>query len=97
MNETLTMILACLAGLLLGIFFFGGLWWTIRKGLSSPRPALWFSGSFIVRVTVTAAGFFYVFGGQGTRLLACLVGFMLGRLTVTWFTRKRGKEADHAH
>lgn len=97
MNDTLTMMLACLAGLLLGVFFFGGLWWTIRKGLSSPRPALWFSGSLIVRMAVTVAGFYYISGGQAMRLLACLAGFLIGRLAVTWFTRKRGKEADHAH
>jgi F1F0 ATPase subunit 2 len=24
---------------LLGVIFFGGLWWTVRKGLSSKRPA----------------------------------------------------------
>ena len=97
MNDTLTMIVACLAGLILGVFFFGGLWWTIRRGLSSPHPALWFSGSLIVRMTITLAGFHLVSGGHGMRLLACFVGFMIGRLAVTWFTRGRGKEADHAH
>jgi F1F0 ATPase subunit 2 len=97
MNDTFTMTLACLAGLMLGCFFFGGLWWTIRRGLSSPHPALWFSGSLVVRMAVTLAGFFFVSGGSGMRLLACLAGFMAGRLGVTWFTRERGKEADHAH
>jgi len=97
MNDTLNMILVCLAGMLLGGFFFGGLWWTVRKGLSSPRPALWFGASLLVRMAVTLAGFYYVSGGQGARLLACLFGFMAGRLAVTWFTRERGKEASHAH
>lgn len=97
MNEAINMTLACLAGLLLGTFFYGGLWWTIRKGLASPRPALWFSGSLIVRMFVTLAGFYFVSGGQGMRLLACFVGFMIGRLAITWFTRDRGKEAGHAH
>jgi len=32
MSEALTMVLAGLAGSLLGAIFFGGLWWTIRKG-----------------------------------------------------------------
>ena len=43
MNEPLTLVLALAAGGVLGAIFFGGLWWTVRKGVSSPQPALWFS------------------------------------------------------
>ena len=43
MNESLTLALAWVAGVLLGAIFFGGLWWTVRKGVSSQQPALWFS------------------------------------------------------
>jgi hypothetical protein len=32
MNETVILVLAGSAGVLLGVFFFGGLWWTVRKG-----------------------------------------------------------------
>ena len=53
-------LLAALAGLLLGIFFFGGLWWTIQKGLSSNHPGLWFFGSLIVRTGVVLIGFYLV-------------------------------------
>ena len=35
MNEFLILAVALAAGLLLGAFFFGGLWWTVRKGASS--------------------------------------------------------------
>ena len=31
MNETLALVLAWLAGGVLGAIFFGGLWWTVRK------------------------------------------------------------------
>jgi len=33
MNETLTLVLAWVAGGILGSIFFGGLWWTVRKAL----------------------------------------------------------------
>jgi F1F0 ATPase subunit 2 len=49
MNEILNLILALVAGFLLGAFFFGGLWWTVQKGLSSRRPELWFLGSLLLR------------------------------------------------
>jgi heme A synthase len=37
---------------LLGVIFFGGLWWTVRKGLSSKRPALCFFGSLLLRTSM---------------------------------------------
>ena len=37
MNEPLSLASALVAGVLLGAFFFGGLWWTVREGLSSKR------------------------------------------------------------
>ena len=48
MNEILNLILALAAGFLLGVIFFGGLWWTVQKGLSSRRPAFWFLGSLLL-------------------------------------------------
>lgn len=82
MNEQMTWILALLAGALLGLFFFGGLWWTIQKGLDSKTPALWFLGSALVRTGVTIAGFYYVSGEQWERLLACLLGFVAARFVL---------------
>ena len=87
MNELLTWIPAGIAGGLLGLFFFGGLWWTISRGLASPRPALWFFASLVLRMSVTLAGFYVVAAGQWQRLLACLLGFVLARLVVTRLTR----------
>jgi F1F0 ATPase subunit 2 len=52
MNETLTLVLASVAGVLLGALFFGGLWWTVQKGLSSKRSALWFLGSLLLRMSI---------------------------------------------
>ena len=59
-NEILTGILALLAGAGLGAFFFGGLWWTVQKGLSSKRPALLFVGSLLLRSGVVLAGFYFM-------------------------------------
>jgi F1F0 ATPase subunit 2 len=48
------------AGVLLGAIFFGGLWWTVRKGVSSKRPALCFFGSLLLRTSIALAGFYFV-------------------------------------
>jgi F1F0 ATPase subunit 2 len=86
MNEIFMIMLALVTGILLGAMFFGGLWWTIRKGLSSRQPALWFIGSLLLRTCLTLAGFYMVSDGQWERLLVCLVGFTIARPIVTRVT-----------
>lgn len=85
--EILTLGLAGFAGFLLGGIFFGGLWWTVRNGMTSERPGLWFLGSMIVRMTIVMAGFYFVGGGQWERLLSCLFGFIAARSIVVRWTR----------
>lgn len=70
------------AGTVLGVFFFGGLHWTVRKGLSSRSPALWFLASLVLRTVVTLLGFYFVSGGNVPRLAACMLGFVLSRLII---------------
>jgi len=91
MNETLLLLLAWTAGGLLGTIFFGGLWWTVRQGLSSPHPARWFLGSMLLRMGVALAGFYFVGRGDWERLVACLLGFVVGRLAVTRLTRPKNE------
>lgn len=103
MNETLILVLAGGVGLLLGAIFFGGLWWTVRKGVSSPRPALWFLGSTLLRTSIVLGGFYFVGRGHWERLVACLLGFVVARFLVMRLTRppvenhtSRVKETSHA-
>jgi F1F0 ATPase subunit 2 len=86
-NEFLLLAPPLAAGLLLGAFFFGGLWWTVITGVSSQRPALWFFGSMLLRMSITLAGFYFVGREDWRRWLLCLFGFVLARLVVTWLTR----------
>ncbi len=79
MNDPLALSLAAVAGVLLGLFFFGGLWWTVRRAVDSPRPALWVGGSLLLRMGGTAGGFVVVSAGDWQRLLACLLGFWAAR------------------
>jgi F1F0 ATPase subunit 2 len=103
MNETLRLAPALVTGVLLGAMFFGGLWWTVRKGVASQRTALWFLGSLLLRMSITLAGFYFASGGHWERLLLCLLGFVTARLIVTRLTRPPvehrnapAKEAFHA-
>jgi F1F0 ATPase subunit 2 len=102
MNDTVTLVLAWVMGVLLGGMFFGGLWWTVHKGISSKQPALLFLGSLLLRTSIVLVGFYFVARGHWERLLVCLLGFVVARLIVTWLTRAANKptslaeEANHA-
>jgi len=102
MNETVTLVLALVTGTLLGAIFFGGLWWTVRKSISSKQPALLFFGSLLLRTSIVLVGFYFITRGHWERLLVCLLGFVVARLIVTWLTRAANKptslaeEANHA-
>jgi len=86
MYEMLILALAWVAGTLLGAFFFGGLWWTVRKVGSSQQPALWVFGSLLLRMSVALTGFYVVSGSHWERMALCLLGFVMARLVVTWLT-----------
>lgn len=103
MSEVLFLAPAMAAGSFLGAFFFGGLWWTVKRGVSSQRPALWFLGSMLLRISITLAGFYYVGHENWNRWLVCLLGFVLARVLVQRLTRPaverrnaRAPEASHA-
>ena len=95
MNEILTWILTWSAGVGLGVIFFGGLWWTVRKGVSSKQPVLWFFGSLLLRISIVLIGFYFVSGHQWRRLLLCLLGFVMARMVVIRLTRSPGENQTH--
>lgn len=75
--------LCCLfAGMVLGLFYFGGLWWTTKKALTARRPALLFILSFIGRNLLALAAFYFIMGGRWQRLLFALGGFIPARLLI---------------
>jgi F1F0 ATPase subunit 2 len=103
MTESVRLMDALIEGVLLGTLFFGGLWWTVRQGVSVKRPALWFLGSLLLRTGIVLAGFYIVAGGHWERLLLCLLGFVIAHLIVARFAgppvrhhNSSAKEAGHA-
>ena len=54
------------AGSMLGVLFFGGLWWTVQKGVTSDLPAFWFLGSLLLRT-----------GRDSRWILSCLTGSLV--------------------
>ena len=94
MNEILNLVLSLIAGFLLGAVFFGGLWWTVRKGLSSRKPAFWFLGSLLIRTSIVIAGLYFVSDSHWERLLTCLFGFFVMRHIIVRITRLPDEDSN---
>ena len=69
-------------GVLLGLLFYGGLWWTVRRLAHAQQPALLMLGSFWLRTGVVVAGFYLLMNGSWQRLLLAGIGFWFGRQLV---------------
>ncbi|AUH00764.1 ATP synthase subunit I [Pectobacteriaceae bacterium C52] len=87
-----------LAGVVFGVVFFGGLWWTVQRAMSSPRVAQWFFASLLVRLMIVLPGFYWVCGKDWQNWLAALLGFSMARWAISRVTRPSIviKENNHA-
>lgn len=91
MIDIVMMFTVFLAGLLLGGFFFGGLLWTVGRGLVAKHPAFWFLGSWAVRIAVVLGAFYVVSAGGWERMLVCAAGFSIARFVIIRITRASEK------
>ncbi len=78
---------ALAAGMVLGTVFFGGLWWTVSRGLSATIPAVWFGISALVRMAVVVSGLYGCARLGLPSLIACLCGLLVARGAIKHFTR----------
>lgn len=87
MIESPPLALAWAAGVVLGGIFYGGLWWTVVRGVEYRRAGAVFLGSLLLRTGIVLAGLYFVSGGEWQRLLPGLMGFVMARAAVAWVTR----------
>lgn len=83
-SVALHVLIAFVAGLLLGFFYFGSLWLTVQNLVKVKRPAMLSIGSFFFRTGLTLGGFFIVMSGQWERAFACMFGFLVMRKVLTY-------------
>ncbi|HMB15060.1 MAG TPA: ATP synthase subunit I [Pelovirga sp.] len=71
------------AGGLIGMFYFGGLWLTVKRIPNSNNPHLLLVSSFFLRMTLTLAAFYALIPWGWQALAAALFGLLLIRQTLT--------------
>lgn len=79
-NSVLHYIVLIVAGLLLGTFFYGGLWLTIKNCVGAKYSSLLFLISMLLRTLIVAGGFCFLSSGNIYNLLFCFSGFFITRL-----------------
>ncbi|MFT5351352.1 MAG: F1F0 ATPase subunit 2 [Planctomycetota bacterium] len=103
MNDYMHLLFALVAGVLLGMFFFAGLWWTVRKLDHTEHIALLFLASLLFRSSIVLLGFYFILGDNWKHLLAGLCGFIIARKLLFMLVKSEAQQsglisqkADHA-
>ncbi len=79
-TEGLTWLGVFAAGLGLGAFFYGGLWWTVQRLPVIRHPAGWMLASFVLRSGVTMVGLYLLIAGDWRRLALAAGGMLAVRV-----------------
>jgi len=83
MNEILVLALTMISGIVLGVFYFGGLWLTLLHLSRSRQPALLTLSSFLGRSAVCIFCFYLIASNSWEGLVFSLAGFTLMKLALT--------------
>jgi len=87
MNSILYTMTAFCGGTALGMIFFGGLWFTVRKIAQNGMSAVWLMLSFMVRTGITLSGLYFIAGTSWRLMMISLLGFVIARHIVTRLTK----------
>ncbi len=79
MNDLVILVVAFLLGGVLGVFYFGGLWLTVKRVPYSKHPKIMMLASFMVRVSALVAAFYVLNRNDWRKWALALLGFMVIR------------------
>jgi len=92
MSVNIYSLLYLLVGLGLGLFYFGGLWLTIKNMNQARSPIVLTLGSFIIRTGAVFLVLIYVARqGNWENILILLAGFIVSRIFLSRMIGKRKK------
>ena len=79
----ISLFLSFAVGAMLGLLFYGGLWITVRVLMVTRYPIAITLGSLLFRTAAVLAGVLLVTRAQWQNAVACLAGFVIGRIVVS--------------
>lgn len=84
-------------GLGIGLFYFGGLWWTLVHLPHRVRPGIWLAASYLFRVSIALFGFWLIMRKSLVALFFSLAGFILMRIVFSRKIEAGQRGENHAH
>ena len=96
-SEMLYWVFASAWGAALGLFYFGGLWYTLQTLPKRTRPRLWIGLSYLFRMLIILAGFWLVMKKDLKAFFFTLAAFFLMRFILTRKIGKAKGDTDHAN
>ncbi|MDW7671748.1 MAG: ATP synthase subunit I [Bacillota bacterium] len=76
-------------GVVLGLVFFGGLYWSVQQLPTVKHPGLLMMASLLVRMAVLLTGLYFLMAGEIKNLLAAVVGVMLMKFVMIARVREK--------
>lgn len=80
---TTELLWAFSAGAFIGVIYFASMRWTVARLVRARQPIIWLLGGATVRIALVLPLFYIVMAAEWQRMLACLVGFVVGRIVST--------------
>jgi F1F0 ATPase subunit 2 len=81
------LVIVFLIGIGLGLGYFLGLWWTVRRAMRSRYPHRWLIGSAAVRLVLLLLAFWVLMDGHWENLVAALLGFWVARMLLKHYLK----------
>lgn len=73
--DSYRLVIDASVGFVLGLAYFGGLWWTVAR-TTTGRSGVWLlPASSLMRTALLLGGFWYVSQGRASCLVACVAGW----------------------
>jgi F1F0 ATPase subunit 2 len=84
-------------GVLLGLFYFGGLWMTLKYISRSKNPKSFMFLSFVVRVALVLVGFWVIVRLDRVAFILAFPAFLITRVILTRSLGRESRGEIHAH
>ena len=95
-DNFILLFLAFLWGTFLGLFYFGGLWLTLKTMLGKRRPGRRLVISAVARLALVLSGFWIILRRDPAIFFFTLAGFFLARIVLTRMLGHESKGPFHA-
>ncbi|WP_414733721.1 ATP synthase subunit I [Acetobacterium carbinolicum] len=88
------MMIGFAGGVLLGIVFFGGLYWTVQRVGSTKYPGPFMLVSAVVRMVVLLLGIYFLGSNDISRVLAVLAGVVMVKFIMVFNVWKKSRSPE---